>query len=65
MRCQRHSTYQSKDITKTEVIKHQGHKVKSVGTHRKVLLQGILLWNITVQVHTILKDIAKVKVPNK
>jgi hypothetical protein len=44
--------YYSKDTVKVEVfnmqVKHQGqgHKVKSVGTHRKVLSRGILMWNI-------------------
>jgi hypothetical protein len=46
-----------KNIAKVKVfskyIKHQvqGHKVKPVGTHGKVLSQQTLMWNIKIQVH--------------
>jgi hypothetical protein len=33
----------------------QGHKVKSVGIHRKVLSEETVMWNIKALVHTIQK----------
>jgi hypothetical protein len=46
-----------KDIGMVKVfimsVKHQSHKVKSVGTHRKVLSEEAHTYNIKVLVHNI------------
>ena len=58
----------SKVISKVKVFKKwdklqgQGHRVKNNGTHRKVLSQGILMWNIKALAFTIQKFLSKVKV---
>jgi hypothetical protein len=58
------SIYHSKVIAKVKVfnkwVKHQGQKVTFLGTHRKVLSQETLVWNVKALV-----DIANVKVFNK
>jgi hypothetical protein len=64
------STYHnchSKDICMVKVFsqqvkyKGQGHKVKSVGTHGKLLSQETLMWNIKVLVPTIQKTKPRLK----
>ena len=42
-------------------LQGQGHKVKKNGTHRKVLSQGILKWNIKALALTVQKLLARLK----
>ena len=62
---QNSSTHCSKVISKVKVlkkwVKHQCQGVKNNGTHGKVLLQGILIWNTKALALTVLKLVARLK----
>ena len=64
---QRSSSHCSKVISKVKVFKKwiklqgQGHRVKNNGNHRKVLSQGILMWNIKALALTVQKLLARLK----
>ena len=42
-------------------VKLQSHRVKNNGTHRKVLSQGIIVWNIKALALTVLKLLARLQ----
>ena len=66
MKYQSSSTYCSKVISKVKVfqkwfkLQGQGHMVDN-GTHRKVLSQGIIMWNIKALALTVQKFLARLK----
>ena len=45
-------------------LQGQCHRVKNVGTHEKILSQGMLMWNIKALTFTVQKIMIKANVKN-